>query len=169
MNKRRPSWPAWPGRPCYKRRENIGSKTRINKKALFLALSVPLFVIPWIAWASDEKPDTNGSCEYLFEDVVGAATRSEIPEQDIAANITVITAEEIDKIPASTAADAIRRLPGVFVVFKGRPGSVAAARIQGSDSRHVAVYRDRVSLGQLANPRAVLSSIPIDAIEKIEV
>ncbi len=147
--------------------------TRMKIKAVCSILGVALVALPLGAWASDDarvsKTDANGSGEYVLEDVVVTATRSEIPKQDIAANITVLTAEEIDSMPVSTAAAALQYLPGVYVEFNGGPGSIGAARIQGSDFRHVAVYRDGVPLNMLANPMTDLSYLSVDAIERIEV
>ncbi len=142
-------------------------------EALCLVLVVAMVSIPLDAWAEEEtdasKTDANRPGEYILKDVVVTATRSEIPKQDIAANITVLTAEEIDHMPISTAAEALQYLPGVYVEFNGGPGGIAKPHIQGSESRHVAVYRDGVPLNQLANPLTDLSYLSVDAIERIEV
>jgi len=106
---------------------------------------------------------------YELEEIVITATRAETPRQEIAANITVITRDDMEKMPASNAAELLQYIPGVYVEFNGGLGSQSVARIQGSDVRHVAVYQDGVPLNQLANPMTDLSYIPVDTIERIEV
>lgn len=102
--------------------------------------------------------------------VVVTATRSPIGEQDVSANITVITSEQLHQMPATTVAQALEYVPGVSVQFNGGPGSDAGTiRIQGSEIRHVAIYQDGVPLGQLVNPRTDLSYLPLNGVERIEI
>jgi len=103
-------------------------------------------------------------------EVVVIATQHETAKQDIAANITVVTREDIEKLPVSTVAEVLQYLPGVYLEFSGGLGSNATGiRIQGSEARHVAIYQDGVPLNQLANPQTDLSFIPINSVERIEV
>ena len=107
---------------------------------------------------------------YTLAPVVVSATRSLIPADQIAANVTVITAEEIERLPAASVAEVLQFVPGVFVDFQGGPGSDGGGlRIQGSETRHVAIYQDGVPLNQLANPRTDLASLPLGTIDRIEV
>ena len=106
---------------------------------------------------------------YELEEIVVTATRLETPRQEIAANIAVITRDDIEKMPVSNAAEVLQYVPGVYVEFNGGLGSQATATIQGSDMRHVAVYQDGIPLNQLANPMTDLSYLPIDTIERIEI
>ena len=118
------------------------------------------------AWAADTTYEPNA---YELEEIVVTATRLETPRQEVAANITVITRDDIEKMPVSNAAEVLQYVPGIYVEFNGGLGSQATAIIQGSDVRHVAVYQDGVPLNQLANPMADLSYLPIDTIERIEI
>jgi vitamin B12 transporter len=96
-------------------------------------------------------------------------TREEMPESDVAANITVVTRQDIEKMPATTAAEVLQQVPGVYMDYNGGPGSQATAIIQGADTRQVAVYQDGVPLNILANPQTDLSLIPSNTIDRIEV
>ena len=107
--------------------------------------------------------------EFAMEEMVVSATRVETPKQDVAANVTVLTRKELDALPAATVAEALQYVPGVYVEFNGGPGAGANIRIQGSDYRHVAVYRDGDPMSPLANPMADLSSIDLASVEKIEI
>jgi vitamin B12 transporter len=107
---------------------------------------------------------------HLMTPVVVTATRSPIGEQDVSANITVVTSEQLHQMPATTVAQALEYLPGVSVQFNGGPGSDAGnVRIQGSEIRHVAIYQDGVPLTQLVNPRTDLSYLPLNSVERIEI
>ena len=133
---------------------------------------VPIVVLIFLTmfalkgWAADMSSEHR---VYELEEIVVTATRAETPEQEVAANITVITRDDMEKMPVSNVAELLQYIPGVYVEFSGGLGSQAMARIQGSDFRHVAVYQDGVPLNQLANPVTDLSYLPIDAIERIEI
>ncbi|GAB6904219.1 putative Ligand-gated TonB-dependent outer membrane channel [Desulfosarcina cetonica] len=107
---------------------------------------------------------------YTLEPVVVTATRAPIRADQTTANVTVITAEEIERLPATSVAEVLQYIPGVYVEINSGPGSFAGTiSIQGSETRHVAVYQDNVPLEMMANPRTDLSYLPIGNIEKIEI
>lgn len=117
---------------------------------------------------SSVRINEDGSIEIL----ISSYTREETPKRNVAANISVVTREEINKIPATNAAEVLRFIPGVYVEFNGGPGSQATASIQGSSFfpvPEVSVYQDGVPLNMLANPVTNLSLIPLSSIERIEV
>jgi vitamin B12 transporter len=122
------------------------------------------------AWAANtaSQPEAHEEA-YELKEIVVTATRAETSREQVAANITVITRDDMEKMPASNAAEVLQYIPGVYMEFNGGLGSQATASIQGSDVRHVAVYQDGVPLNQLANPMTDLSYLPVDAIERIEV
>jgi vitamin B12 transporter len=131
-------------------------------------LVVIALMVPGFVWASDMAAESRAVAE--LEEVVVTATRVQTPKQDVAANITVITAEDMEKMPASSAAQVLQYIPGVYVEFNGGLGSDASGiRIQGSEIRHVAIFQDNVPLNQLANPMTDLSYISVDSIDRIEV
>ncbi len=120
------------------------------------------------AWAEDQ-PATPAEGSPQREELVFSYTRQPIPKADVAANVTVITREEIEKYPVNNAAEILQYVPGVYVESNGGIGAYATASIQGSDMRHVAVYQDNVPLNMLANPITDLSLLPVANIERIEV
>ena len=135
-----------------------------DKLCVLCACSLALF-FPHV-WASE------GGCQgqqYKLEEVVVTATRVETPKEEIAANVTVVTSDDIEKMPVSSVAEVLQYVPGAYVEFSGGLGSQATSTIQGSDPGHVAVYQDGVPLNQLANPLTDLSYIPVDTIDRIEV
>ena len=135
------------------------------RQSLFFCLIV-LVVFPGNVWAAGTAAKDQA---YELEEIVVTATRADIPRQEVAANITVITKDDIEKMPVSNAAEVLQYVPGVYVEFGGALGSVATAQIQGSNVRDVAVYQDGIPLNQLAMPRTDLSYLPVAAIERIEI
>ena len=143
----------------------------IAGNCLWMAVLLQMMVAP-ITMASGTtgapiQKETGNS--HQLSEIVVSATREDTPKQDVAANIIAVDREAIEKMPAATAAEVLQYVPGVYVEFAGGPGSMAVARIQGSEVRHVAVYIDGVPLNQLANPLTDLNYLPVDAIERIEV
>jgi vitamin B12 transporter len=136
------------------------------KPEIVLILSSILLLLPFAVKAQEGSPAPEA---IESQEIVITYTRQEIPKQDVAANIVVITREEMEKTPATNAAEVLQYVPGVYVEINGGPGSQATATIQGSDMRHVAVYQDGVPLNMLANPMTDLSFLPIIAIDRIEV
>lgn len=106
---------------------------------------------------------------YKEKDLVVTPTRSAKPISQVAENVTVITAEEIEAINAHTLTDVLYHVTGVQMDIRGGPGSAANALIQGSDPRHVQVMVDGVSLNNLSDNVADVSAIPVQQIERVEI
>ncbi len=105
---------------------------------------------------------------YKDKDLV-TPTRSPKPVSQVAENITVIDAEEIEAINAHTLSDVLLYVTGVQMDNLGGPGSVTNAYIQGSDPRHVRVTVDGVIINNLADNFADIGSFPVQQIERIEI
>lgn len=109
---------------------------------------------------------------YKEKDLVVSATRHPKPISQVAENITVITAKEIEEMNAHSVAEVLNRIPGLFVVFSQGTGSFGSASLiqtQGSEARHVLVQIDGVSWNSLASGAPETNSIPVGIIERIEV
>jgi vitamin B12 transporter len=105
---------------------------------------------------------------YKDQDLV-TPTRSPKPISQVAENITVIDAEEIQAINAHTLTDVLWHVTGVQMNIRGGPGIITNALIQGSDTRHVQVMVDGISLNNLSNSVADIGSFPVQRIERIEI
>jgi vitamin B12 transporter len=134
-----------------------------------LVIILSLIFVPGLVSAFNTGGESDNDT-FEMEEIVVTATREEARKSEIAANVTVVSKKEIEKMPASNAAEVLQYVPGVYVEFNGGPGSDATGiRIQGSDPRHVTIFQDGVPLNQLANPRTDLSYLPVDAIDRIEI
>lgn len=125
--------------------------------------------------SSEASAQTEEEKQYLLmyfkeeELVVESATRSSKPVTQTAENVTIVTADDIRFMNAHTVADVLNTITGVQVFLTGGPGSSATASVQGSESRHVAVFIDGIPLNNLSDSTAELGSLPVQAIEKIEI
>jgi vitamin B12 transporter len=101
---------------------------------------------------------------------VQTATRSEKPIDQVAENMTVITAKEIEVMNANSVAEVLARVPGLFVDFLTNDyASSTQLHIQGSESRHVTVLLDGMPVNLLSGGNAETSFIPLRIVERIEI
>jgi vitamin B12 transporter len=105
---------------------------------------------------------------YKDQDLV-TPTRSPKPISQVAENITVIDADDIEAINAHTLSDVLLHVTGLQIDITGGPGSITNGRIQGSDRRHVRLMVDGVSLNNLSDNFADMGAFPVQQIERIEI
>jgi vitamin B12 transporter len=102
--------------------------------------------------------------------VVITSTRALKPISQVAENVSVITAKEIEDMNAHTVAEILERITGIFVDSAGHDfGSSSLLDIQGSEERHVLVLVDGIPWNFLSGGNAETNSIPIGIIQRIEI
>ncbi len=106
---------------------------------------------------------------YNEKDLVVSPTRYPKPISQVAENITVITAKNIEDMNAHTVAEVLNRVPGIFVNFNQDFGATSLFHIQGSEPRHVLVLLDGVPWNYLNSGSVETNSIPAGIIERIEI
>ncbi|MHB8881746.1 MAG: TonB-dependent receptor plug domain-containing protein [Thermodesulfovibrionales bacterium] len=107
---------------------------------------------------------------YFYEDdVVVTPTRFPKPLSQVAENITVVTAQQIEMMNAHTLSDVVNTVAGVGHDTLTFPGGTFFASIQGSKYEHVRVIMDGVTLNNLVEGWAYLAEIPVQNIERIEI
>ncbi len=107
-----------------------------------------------------------------MEEVVVTATRTEQKVEKIPAQVTVITAKEIQKSGANSVPDVLKSVTGVVVTDLYGNGNNQTVDIGGfgeTADRHVAIVIDgrRVNSMDLSGTR--WATIPVDNIERIEI
>ncbi len=123
-----------------------------------LAVSINLAYSPFAAAALPEL----GS-------VVITASRSPQPLETLTGDFSVIDAEQIATSGQSTVVDLLRSLPGVEVSSQGGPGQPATLFLRGANSNHTVVLIDGVRQTTLNIGLGSLQSLPLGAIERIEI
>ncbi|MFH0814218.1 MAG: TonB-dependent receptor [Pseudomonadota bacterium] len=106
---------------------------------------------------------------YKEKDLVISATRHPKPVSQVAENVTIITAKDIENMNAHTVADVLNRVPGLFISFNQDFGASSLLQIQGSEPRHVLVLLDGIPWNFLADGHAETNSIPVGIIDRIEI
>ncbi|MBF0558149.1 MAG: TonB-dependent receptor [Nitrospirae bacterium] len=101
---------------------------------------------------------------------VQTATRTTKPVSQVAENISVITAKDIEDMNAHSIAEALSRVTGLFIDFNGSDfNSGSLPHIQGSESRHVTVLLDGILWNALSGGEVDVFSIPVQIVERIEI
>jgi len=106
---------------------------------------------------------------YHENDLVVTPTRTAKPIFQVAENITIVNASEIEAMNAHTVADVLNTVTGLQIVNNTGPGSAAGISIQGSESRHVQVMIDGVSQNNLGDGFPDIDAMRVQHIERIEI
>ena len=106
-----------------------------------------------------------------LNEIVVTATKTEKELKDVTQSVTVITADEIKRSTASTAAEVLQQAAGAVVDTYGTPGSVNSIHLRGSSAGQVVVLLDGIRLNNPLNGQSDLSALPIsiEDIDRIEI
>jgi vitamin B12 transporter len=102
-------------------------------------------------------------------DVFVTATRTPISKNNVIADVTTITEEEIERAGSSSLTDLLQRQPGIEIYNSGGQGKVSSLHIRGSESDHVVVLIDGLRVNQVTSGLTEFENIPLSQIEKIEI
>lgn len=149
---------------------HMAIQKQIIRISAFLIFMLQLFatVTPVSAQTAEEK---NFLLMYFKEEelVVESSTRSPKPVSQVAENVTVVTAADIELMNAHTLADVLNTITGVQMWLTGGPGQMVMPFIQGSETKHVTVLIDGVVVNDLSDNVAEPGMIPVQNIAKIEI
>lgn len=121
-------------------------------------------------FAADTKAEDSLST-FTLDTMVVTAQRTETKDLDTPATVSVVTKEEIARTGATTAMEALRRVPGITDYSYGPYGddvgsSYSRVYLRGMDKGALVMVNGApINVNNYASPNA----IPIEAIEKIEV
>ena len=106
-----------------------------------------------------------------LKEMVVTATRTEKEQKDITQSVTVITAEDIKKSGATTAAEVIERTAGVELNDYGPKGSLNTIGIRGASYQQVLVLLDGRRMNAASDGGFNMSNLPVllDEIDRIEI
>jgi vitamin B12 transporter len=138
---------------------------------LILGFCIILFIIVPCspATAQTQEEMTVLALFYEEKDLVVTPTRYPKPISQVAENITVITAREIETMNAHTIAEVLNRVSGLFVSSNQDFGAESRLNTQGSEPRHMLVLLDGVPWNILSEGSAETNSIPVGIIDRIEI
>jgi vitamin B12 transporter len=111
-------------------------------------------------------------CAYadsIPETVVVTATRTPERADQVIADTTVVTRDDIARSGAGSVADLLRRQRGIEIVRNGGPGASTSVYLRGANSNQVVVLIDGVRIGSSTSGAASWNAIPLSAIDHIEI
>ena len=138
-------------------------------KTIFLSF---FFFIAPVLPAQLHAQDEVEEFELYFneEQLVQTASRSSKPLRQVAENVTIITAAEIERMNAHGVADVLNRIAGVYIDYSPLDFNQSAyIHIQGSNWEHVVVLLDGVRVMKASSELAWVNLIPVRIIKRIEV
>ncbi len=132
------------------------------KKTVLLCIMAS-FLLGGVAQAEKAKPKA-GQIEEL-ESITVTSGRTQHTLADVPEETIVITADELDKLNAENALEALRWIPGMQINFKRGAMGGDNFQMNESSTSDVLVLVD----GNRTKGSYVISEIPVSSIERIEV
>ncbi len=122
----------------------------VKKHLLLIALLLVaafFITLPVLAEEKLNQEEDLLSMYFAEDELVETATRSPKPISQVAENVTIITAEEIEAMRAHTVAEVLKRQAGVFTNFFGQDFlSDSVIHLLGTRRHHVLLLLDGVRL-----------------------
>ncbi|PSJ38587.1 TonB-dependent receptor [Sphingomonas deserti] len=95
--------------------------------------------------------DIDAAAEAAADGIVVTALRAPVAAERVAASVTVLTREEIDRTQAPIVSDILVRTPGISIVRNGGYGTSTSIRIRGADSDQSVLVVDGVKLADASS------------------
>lgn len=141
-------------------RNGAGAK-QVTVHALVVSVGIALMAAP--VNAQSDQPVAPE------EHVTVTATRFETPLEDVGASVTVITADDLERLQVGTVGDALRLVPGLTVLQSGSPGATTSVGIRGAHGTQIQVIVDGVKIKSTTNGTAEFGDLTTDNVDRIEI
>jgi vitamin B12 transporter len=109
------------------------------------------------------------SKEIYLEKIIVTNRRTNVGLGEATENVTVVSEEEIKKLPAKNLSDVLSYVAGVDIEPRQGFSRATSITIQGSDSRHVKVMIDGIPLNNQASGQLDPTKFPLENISRIEI
>ena len=107
--------------------------------------------------------------ELKTDDVFVTATRTPISKNNVIADVTTISSEDIERAGSSSLPELLQRQPGIEISNLGGAGKVSTLSLRGTSSTHSIVLIDGMRVGAATTGFSAIEHIPLSQIEKIEI
>ena len=107
--------------------------------------------------------------ELKTDDVFVTATRTPILKNNVIADVTTISSEDVERAGSSSLPELLQRQPGIEISNLGGAGKVSTLSIRGTSSTHSIVLIDGMRVGAATSGFSAIEHIPLSQIEKIEI
>ena len=129
----------------------------------FIAAIVSLVLITFLA------VDSLPAEEIDLGQIVIGSWRSPVLTDEVADDVAIVTADQIDRSPGHNTAELLQYVPGIDIEPRQGLGQPTSVSIQGSDSRQVRVMVDGIPFNKQSSGQVNLSQFPITNVRRIEV
>jgi vitamin B12 transporter len=102
-------------------------------------------------------------------DVFVTATRTPISKNNVIADTTIISEEEIKLAGSSSLPELLQRQPGIEISNNGGLGKVSTLFLRGTSSTHSIILLDGIRIDSATAGLTAIENIPLSQIEKIEI
>ncbi|MBN1586214.1 MAG: TonB-dependent receptor [Candidatus Omnitrophica bacterium] len=106
---------------------------------------------------------------YQLEPLVVSATRTPQERSKLTRAVSLITAEDIEKMQVQSAVEVLRNVPGVFVRRTGGIARTTSISLRGAGTDQTLILLDGMDVGSPTLGDADLAALPAEIIESVEV
>lgn len=104
-----------------------------------------------------------------LDQIITTATRTAQPRNSIIADVSVITAEEIQRGGQTSLVELLQLQPGIEITNSGGAGTVSGIYMRGTNSNHLVVLIDGIRMSSATLGTTTFENLPITQIDKIEI
>jgi vitamin B12 transporter len=121
--------------------------------------------------AGPKAPNQSGEDDKPAYQIVVTANRSETARNEVGSSVTVITAQQIERMQKTTVLDVLRAVPSLDVTQAGGPGGQTSVFIRGAKTEHALILWDGVEINDPSTPGRSLDFAHLTTadIERIEI
>ena len=143
----------------------------LRRFAAFRSVTVPCSVAAITLSAAPAFADELVADQTDIPTIVIGATRLPTPQDQVGTDVTVITADDIEKKQERTLPDVLQDVPGLNLVQTGSPGGTASVYLRGTNPNHTKVLVDGIDISDPSSTDGSvdLSQILATDIERVEV
>lgn len=138
-------------------------------RALFVTLSLGVYLSPCLSWGNELESADSLDLYNGFDEKQVTTSRIPRPASQIAENITVITAADIERLNAHTLAEVLQTVPGIQLDYLRTPTTFTFFNLQGALNTTVLVLVDGIRQNDYEQGAAPPGLIPVQQIERIEI
>jgi vitamin B12 transporter len=107
--------------------------------------------------------------ELKTSNVFVTATRTPIAKNNVIADVTSISSEDIERAGSSSLPELLQRQPGIEISNNGGQGKVSTLFLRGASSTHSVILLDGIRIDSATAGLTAIENIPLSQIEKIEI
>jgi vitamin B12 transporter len=102
-------------------------------------------------------------------DVIVTASRTSQQKENVIADVTVISQEEIERAGQSTFIELLQKQPGIEIGSNGGAGTISSIFMRGTSSNQIVVLIDGVRVNSITDGATYFGNIPLSQVERIEI